>query len=545
MSKNKSKAARKHDANQCCVSPESRRLESTGLMSRLLYSVSFDKLRLAINRREQLVCAPRGEAASCQAPSVTMYSGGQTQASSQDAVWTVPIWTPAVHLFIDRLEPVPLIEGRKARVYFSISNMLLETLTNLSVTAAIVPQYFPHDVDNVTEYPGLLTWQIQSLAPWDFAEGVITFVVPPASERSVGQPPPNILRLTLSQFVAPTQEEIDRAAAAGIFELFGKTLELASESVRFDSGGRYRLAVTGVSVKSTAAIINDSVLVAVSGSVNGIVPADQHQSLGDHGGSGGGRIVQIPVTLPGVGYFDSVVNGNGDLYTLSYVVANVGNIKDQQNLETALNWISRIAAAVATLSTPAFAPVWVLLEGFTEFLNSLLRGCNRMVAQDLESFRSQDLFNLTFDQDQHVEHKALLPAKEFVTTRGGDEGLACGTSDYFMSRTLFRDRSGIEFIDLGDQDPILKDFRLIRSLGYGQRLVLEEIINLAPGNLLEGLDVAERKWEIEYGEGTINKGTFIAPAGPTPFSARFAVLTLQLLAGGIEKGHGFIVIRFQ
>jgi hypothetical protein len=76
-------------------------------------------------------------------------------------------------------------------------------------------------------------------------------------------------------------------------------------------------------------------------------------------------------------------------------------------------------------------------------------------------------------------------------------------------------------------------------------LALPGLINLTPANLIAGLNSVERQWNVEYGQGVINKETFIAPLGPTaPNPAEFAVVTLTIFIDGKKRGHGFIVIRF-
>jgi hypothetical protein len=447
-------------------------------------------------------------------------------------------WHFELAFSIDRLAPQVLIEGRKARVYFTIMNLTPNSFTDLTVTATVRPQFFPHGVDNVTSYAALSDWSIPVLHPFELRQGVLTFVVPPASTREAGEPPPNTLVLSLDQFQQPSQEQLDEANAAG-HELYGWTVSLATESLRFDSGARYRLAVTGIVIKSIASVINDTVAIAVSGSAPGAATPDQSEALGDHGPARG----QIPVHLQGVGYFDSIADGNSDQFTMSYVVANAGG-GSEEDLKTALDWISRIAAAVATAVTGVvYAPLWAALEGFTEWLNSFIGSCNRLVASAVDTFGSNELWALTYDQAQATETTALPPA-EYVKKRGEQEMPICGTADYFIDRTIFRDRSAMEFIDLGDFDQNARDYPLVVHLKYGQTLALDGLLNLSPGNLAAGLGASHRLWTKEAGEGTINKGTFIAPTGPALGVGEFAVVTLQMLLNGAESGHGFLVIRF-
>jgi hypothetical protein len=541
----RAESRRKHVRPNGRVSKGTREA-SVALMRRLISSIRFDRIRLAATRQLQRDSPHRGEravTATLPVPAPQKDAKGQFTRPT----WGAFIWTPSLSFYIDRVAPTVLIENHKARVYFVIVNFTSNTLTDLSVIATIRPQFFPPGPADITEYQSLYSWHVPILRPGEMTEGVLTFVVPPASQRTTDEPPPNVLTLSLNQVQQPSQEEIDQASAAG-HELFGNTtIQLASDSFRFDSGSRYRLAVTSVTIKSTASIINDTVLVAVSGSAYGEIPPDQNENLGDHGGSGVGRIHQIPVSLSGVGYFDSIADGSLDQFVLTYVVANQSDTTTQENLETALNWLSRIAAAVATVATGvAYAPLWAAVEALTEFFNSFTKPCNRVVAQGSESFTSDDLFDITFDEAQVREITPLLPPPEFITKRGGNEGPACGTSDYVIGRTIFRDRTARDFVNLGDQDPSSQDFVLLAFLKYGQTLTLDELVNLTPGNLVSGLDGARWEWRKEYGNGTINKGNFIAPLSPIPFSpSECAVVTLQMLVAGKERGRGFIVIRFK
>src|SRR5262249_35713596 len=146
---------------------------------------------------------------------------------------------------VDSIAPQILIEGRKARVYFTIANFTPNTLTDLTVIGTVRPQFFPHGLDNVTSYSALSDWRIPVLEPFEWRQGVITYVVHTASKRDAGEPPPNVLVLSLIQVQQPSRSQLAQANAAG-FEIFAESVTLATDSVRFDSGARYRLAVTGI-----------------------------------------------------------------------------------------------------------------------------------------------------------------------------------------------------------------------------------------------------------------------------------------------------------
>src|SRR5207245_4774810 len=143
--------------------------------------------------------------------------------------------------------------------YFSIWNFTGNPYTDLTVTANVQPQFFPYGVNNVTSYEGLSAWAIPVLVPFQSLSGVLTFVVPPASKREANEQPPNNLVISLDQFQQPTQEQIDQANANG-FELFGSSVNLATHSARFDSGARYRVAMTGVTIRSITSGITDTVV---------------------------------------------------------------------------------------------------------------------------------------------------------------------------------------------------------------------------------------------------------------------------------------------
>jgi hypothetical protein len=481
--------------------------------------------------------------------STQLLGSAQTAAEPRLALgtiaWLGSQWIqPRVSIFVDRIEPTPLIEGRKARVFFGVSNTTQNTLTNLTVTVRIRPQYFPSDVNNVSEYSGLYFWTVPSLDPWAYREGIITFVVPPASKRTPDEPPPNVLEVVLSQYQEPTADQIAQAAAVGA-EIFGSWVEIVNAGIRFDSGARYRLTVTGISIAHIASLLNDTVFVGVGGDAAGIPAPGQSENLGDNAASP--RLSQIPVRLNGVGYFDSVCDGNNDTYTLSYVVANMGNADTPNNLREALNWISRIAAVIATAFTAGvFAPLWGALDYFTEWLNSFIGSCNRMVAQGLDTFGSWDLFEISYDEFQ-IREATPLPPASYSTPRGSDEGRSCKTSYYYVVRSILRDRRGMEFVDLSRD---ANQFQagpnpLFITLAYGGSVNLDSLVEFTAGNLVLELGTAQRAWAVEYGNGYINKGTLIAPPSSVMGDAgEFCVVTLTLLKNGAEAGNGFIVIRY-
>lgn len=455
--------------------------------------------------------------------------------------WIATDWlAPAITIYIDDLRPQTLLEGRIARVHFGVCNTTSEVLSNLSVRAVVRPQFFPSHINNVAQYDGLVVWDLPDLQPWDLREGVVTFEIPPASDRTQDQPPPNEIEVILSQYVEPTSDQIAQAAAMG-YEILGSWRDLGSDKILFDSGSRYRLALTGISIQSIASFETDTVVVGLGGSINGADIVPQSAGLGDHGESR----AQIPVPLNGVGYFTSISAGGDDQYTLTYGVANSGG-DSIDDLREALNWISRIAGAVAVIFTAgATATIWPLLDEATEYFNnSLIRDCNRLIGTGSETFGPKDLFDITW-QELQTGASSPLPPLEWKKPTTNDNSKACGTADYFLVRTVFRDRSGMEFVLLQPAGSEMIANTLVTKVPYGGTLNLDELVTLTPGNLILKIGGDKRMWTIERGEGTINKGTYIAPDGPVPGDiAGFAVINLTLLRQNAISGNGYIVVRY-
>jgi hypothetical protein len=427
---------------------------------------------------------------------------------------------PAITLFIDRLEPTPLIENRFARVYFTIENTTSKTSKG-SVRATIIPK---HSIDPVH---GAFLYNIDSLGPFDAAEGVISFLCPRADLGN---------KITLDFLV--------QADVPDGVEDFGAATVAATSSELFDIGARFSVTMQGIVIADTASHHNDTLLVTINESKDGdswgnkLYTGDQNNT-----DSRGG----LKPELGEYERFDAMM-GEASGIGISYVLVNLGHSSSEETAKKILGAISDISAIVATTVCSVIFPIgtglWAgLSAGVDALIHTILdyafANCDTVVALDARFLSSDSLFSYTFDPDDSISLVAppsllrqfkkqggqILPGAEFIPSGG------CNDSDYRVQLAINRFRTS-ELFRGPSLDPVV--------LGYGQETWFAPLL---PG----WLQTAKIVYSNE-GDGQITeKGQYRAPDsagirkydvitwtlyrdtgnGPRPYATEFAIVVFE------------------
>src|SRR5437660_3901605 len=173
---------------------------------------------------------------------------------------TITTYNPPVrgiYLYIDNIAPTPLIENRRARVYFTIENVTSQSITGV-VRATIRAK---HSIDPIF---GEFLFPMDGLGPEQALDGVISFTCPRADLDN---------KLILEFLV--------KAPVPQGGEDYGATEVAASTSMQFDVGARFSVTMQDIIIRDTASHHEDTLLVSIGGSKDGRQWANSAW-VGDH-----------------------------------------------------------------------------------------------------------------------------------------------------------------------------------------------------------------------------------------------------------------------
>ncbi len=221
----------------------------------------------------------------------------------------------------------------------------------------------------------------------------------------------------------------------------------ADASVSINISARYELSIDWVKVDNPRSLIHDTLIGECTATYGGQpVPNQAPQrtpfdtpsptvaaAFGDHGA---GDVIWTPTFKFGP---ISGVPGLAPDLVFNYSFANLGYDQSHEaDVQKALDWISRLGAAIASAAFPAWSGISPIVDALHEMINAaLLSSCDGIVAADSFTVPSAKLGAMTAE-NQHV-------LSYLVPYHGTNSPVVCGeTSNYEVQWTIRRRSRDLE-----------------------------------------------------------------------------------------------------